>query len=263
MFRRMARLAQPHVADMLGSLVGDVRSYLLARPKVPTLVDLAGPGDRQTYCDRILERLGVSVDDFTVLNIHRVGVNAPLDLVWNAVMSWNAGVSYWPSRIAWPERQAGGIFHIDIYLMGWKRAPLGLGSGVFGLPFIPLFRLDLLKIQQNPPPEQTDRPRFLLYGCSGGYPIGIFSIYVREAIEGRGEREPSQVFFLVAFDFYGRKELARRRMLRWIWTRIHNRVTANVLSRFKQLCEKEPTSLLPRSAPEFRRDSTEAQKSYS
>lgn len=255
-------LAQPQVPDRSDSLAGDVWSYLLARPKVPTLVDLASTDDRQAYCGRIVERLGVRVDNFTVLNIHRIGVNAPLDLVWNTVMTWNAGASYWPSRMAWPERQAGNIFHIEIYLMGWKRAPRGLGSRLFGLPFIPLFRLDLLKIQQNPALGQADKPRFLLYECSGGYPIGIFSIYVREAIEGRGEREPSQVFFLVAFDFYGRKELAKWRVLRWIWTGIHNRVTANVLGRFKQFCEKDAASTLVRSEDEPRSNATEAQKSY-
>jgi hypothetical protein len=62
-------------------------------------------------------------------------------------------------------------------------------------------------------------------------------MYVRSAIGQQDEKEQSQLFFTVGFDFFGRKNWANEHILVTIWALIHNRVSRNVMNRFKQLCE--------------------------
>ncbi|MCK5730572.1 MAG: hypothetical protein KAH68_05830, partial [Draconibacterium sp.] len=81
-----------------------------------------------------------------------------------------------------------------------------------------------------------DNARYLLYESSGGYPIGIFTMYVRSSIEELGETEHSQLIFAVSFNFYG-KEKQVSKLVNLLWKSLHNRVTANVLNRIKQLSE--------------------------
>ncbi len=47
----------------------------------------------------------------------------------------------------------------------------------------------------------------------------------------------AEVFLGVSFDFYGENGWSLFRPVNRIWESVHNRVTANVLHRFKQLCE--------------------------
>ena len=82
-----------------------------------------------------------------------------------------------------------------------------------------------------------DNARFALYECSGGYPIGVYFQYVRSPIESQGEVERAQLIFAVSFDFYGKQKWPS--FVAKLWEAIHNRVTANVLNRFKRLCEAE------------------------
>jgi hypothetical protein len=84
----------------------------------------------------------------------------------------------------------------------------------------------------------VDNARYLLYRCSGGYPLGVFAIYVRSSIAVQQEVEPTQVFFLVSFDFFGRKSWLAARALRPFWALLHDRVTGHFLSRFKDHCEE-------------------------
>ena len=113
----------------------------------------------------------------------------------------------------------------------------GREKGPFGLRLPPLFDLTAIRFCSHPEPLDCDNARYLLYACSGGYPIGIFSMYVRSPIAEQGEVEPSQLFLVVGFDFYGREALSHRRILNRPWEWIHNRVTANIMNRFRQLCE--------------------------
>ena len=82
-----------------------------------------------------------------------------------------------------------------------------------------------------------DNARYLLYKCSGGYPIGFFSMYVRSSIPEMSETEHSQLIFIVGFNFYGKARSARGRLMGKPWEWVHDRVTANVLNRIKRLCE--------------------------
>ena len=67
--------------------------------------------------------------------------------------------------------------------------------------------------------------------------MGICGIYVRSPIADLGETRQTQAFFAVGFNPYGRRILSNIRPVRRTWETIHNRVTSNVLNRFKCLCE--------------------------
>ena len=63
-------------------------------------------------------------------------------------------------------------------------------------------------------------------------------MYVRSSIPAMGEVDQSQLIFAVGFNFYGNEEWQKhRKWMNKIWESIHNRVTANVLNRVKQLGE--------------------------
>ena len=69
-----------------------------------------------------------------------------------------------------------------------------------------------------------------------GYPIGIYTMYVRSSIAEMGETAHSQLIFAVSFNFYGKEKQANK-LVNKIWEAIHNRVTSNVLNPLKQLSE--------------------------
>lgn len=41
----------------------------------------------------------------------------------------------------------------------------------------------------------------------------------------------------MSFSFYGKRDLPHRHLIIPLWEWIHNRATANILNRFKHLCE--------------------------
>jgi hypothetical protein len=218
-------------------VLADVWHFLVHRPAIPTLVRYSSPEERADYGRRILQRIGTEVREYRVLNIHRIGVAAPARLVFEELRRWSVIETCWPRHLAALERVDGSIACVRVFLLDRRETLFGLRSGFLGLDFIPLFRLDLLKLQDSPSPVDVDNARFLLYACRGGYPIGILAIYVRSSIAGQGEAEQSQVFFVVSFDFYGRKHWPGVPLVTPIWEWIHNRATANILNRFKDLCE--------------------------
>jgi hypothetical protein len=127
--------------------------------------------------------------------------------------------------------------NLYIYLFGWTKFPQWIKNSFFGRNFIPLFALNATNIQRIPDTSESDNARFLLYSCTGGYPIGIFSLYVRSSIADQQELKQTQLFLTVGFNFYGREKWSKWNLLNNVWETIHNRVTSNVLNRIKQLCE--------------------------
>ncbi len=203
-----------------------------------TLVRCTSQDERDDYSQRVLQRLDVDVSAYRVLNIHRIGVEAPARLVFEELRQWSTVETCWPRHLAALERVDGGTECIRVFLLGRRERLFGLRSGFLGLHFVPLFQLDLLRMQDWPGPLDVDNARYLLYACRGGYPIGFLGIYVRSSAADRGETGTSQVFFMVSFDFYGRKSWwPGVRVVNHIWERVHNRATANMLNRFKELCE--------------------------
>jgi hypothetical protein len=152
-------------------------------------------------------------------------------------LKWDGDSTCWPNHIAKVYRVDGSIDNIQILPFNLSKYPFGIKKAPFGLDFIPLFNLTALKVQSVPDANEADNARYILYKCSGGYPIGFFSMYVRSSIEQQNEKEQSQLFFAVGFDFFGRKNWANKHILVRIWIIIHNRVGRNVMNRFKQLAE--------------------------
>jgi len=203
--------------------LSDIRYFLLHKPDIPTLIDFATISERENYSYRIIQRLGIEVSTYKILNIHRIGVNAPAKYIFEELLKWNGDSTCWPNHIARVEKRNNRLEDLSINLFGWS--------------FIPLFGLKAIVIKKTPDLVESDNARFLLYECSGGYPIGIFTIYVRSSIANQQETEQSQLFMMVGFNFYGKENWSKVNLINRIWESIHDRVTANVLFRLKQLSE--------------------------
>jgi len=217
----------------------DIREFFVSRPAIQTLIEYSTEAEREDYSQRILQRVGVSVTGYTILNIHRIGIRAPVKFVHEELMHWDGTSSYWPNHIATVESIDGSREHIQIVILGrlthflrnWRRKSAAeLGT---------LFKMTALKFQHVPEPSDVDNARFFLYECSGGYPIGVFCMYVRSPVKEQGEEDLTQLFFAVSFNFYGRKGWPRVPLIGRTWEWIHNRVTANVLNKFKRICETD------------------------
>jgi hypothetical protein len=225
----------PFPLTRTSNILADVRSYFLNTPRIKTLVQFSSEEDRQRYSISIMQRIGIEVNRYRLLNIHRIGIEAPPSFLFQELMKWNGDSLCWPNHIAHVNLPDSTLNRLQITLFG------GSGSvqrqNPFRISFPQLFRLEAIRIRPIPDQSDTDNARYFLYKSSGGYPIGIFSLYVRSSIRERDEKEMSQLFFLVGFNFYGRKSLSGFNLVNRIWEGIHNRVTANVANRFKQLCE--------------------------
>jgi hypothetical protein len=217
-------------------ILSDTRYFFFHRPAIPTLIEFSSEAEKEDYSHRIMQRIGIDITKYSVLNIHRIGIHVPVRYVFEELLQWDGDSSCWPNHIATVDRLDGRLEHIQIFLLGRKKYPFGLKNDLFGLNFIPLFSLDAKKFQHLPG-LSDDNARYLLYDSSGGYPIGIFTMYVRSAVPKRGEIEQTQLFLAVGFNFYGKEQRSKIKIVNKIWEIIHNRVTANVLNRFKQLCE--------------------------
>ncbi len=217
-------------------ILSDIRSFFFHRPAILTLIEFSSEAEKEDYSHRIMQRIGIDVTKYSVLNIHRIGIHVPVRYVFEELLYWDGDSTCWPNYIAAVDRLGGRLERIQIFWLGRKKYPVGFKNGLFGLKFIPLFSLDAKKFQHLPG-LSDDNARYLLYDSSGGYPIGIFTMYVRSAIPIRGETEQSQLFLAVGFNFYGKEHELGINIVNKIWEKIHNRVTANVLNRFKQLCE--------------------------
>ncbi len=218
-------------------LFSDFSNFLWKKPKIKTLIKFTSTEKREEYNQRILQRVGKGVDRYSILNVNQIGIEAPVSYVFNELLNWNGDSTCWPNHIAKVERIGESIEKIRILPFGWKKYPFGFKKNFFGISFIPLFHLNSIRIKRFPDAFDFDNARYLLYRCSGGYPIGIFLMYVRSSIADMGETEQSQLFFSVGFNFYGKESKSNRSIVNRIWEGIHNRVTANVLNRIKQLSE--------------------------
>lgn len=218
-------------------VISDVRNYFFHQPEVPTLIDFPSLTEREEYGKRIMQRLGVEVDGYSILNVHQIGIRVPVRFAHEELMLWSENSPFWPNNIATIQDIDGSHEHISILLLGRATRVMRRWFRRIAPRFGTLFRLTALKIQNEPHGSDFDNARFALYECSGGYPIGVFFQYVRSPIESRGESEKAQVFFAVSFNFYGQEKWPR--FAAKAWETIHNRVTSNILNRFKKLCEAE------------------------
>jgi hypothetical protein len=218
-------------------VLSDFRHYFIHKPALPTLVVFETDEERTDFTQRIAQRVGIDVSRYAVLNIHRIGIEAPVSHVFEEILSWEGDSPCWPNHVAMFESIDGKRENTRVVLLGgWK--PVGVWARrLFGPGFGTLFNMRADRVRRVPTDSDWDNARYLLWECSGGYPIGIFSIYVRSAMVVRQESEQTQVFFAVGFNPFGRAGLSRIHPVRKAWEAVHNRVTGNVLNRFKRLCE--------------------------
>jgi len=211
------------------NLFSDLKFFFFNKPDIPTLIKFATREEREQFSQRIMQRTGIEVSSYSIMNLHKIGIEAPVQYVFEELLKWDGDSTCWPNNLAKVSRIDNQLESIKILLFGKKRLPFGI--------FSPLFKLSAIRIQRAPTTSDYDNARYLLYKCSGGYPIGIFSIYVRSSIEQENEKGQAQLFMGVGFDFYGRKTKFKYSPLSFIWEAIHDRVTTNVLNRLKQLSE--------------------------
>ena len=219
-------------------IFSDVINFFWNKPEYPTLIKFDTEEERYDYNQRIIQRLGIDSSQYSVLNINKIGIDAPVHQIFDDLMHFRSNPSCWPNHIAKVDRVDNGLKHIRILPFGWKRYPFKFMKSFLGLPLIPLFLLDAIRIKNVPDSYDFDNARYFLYECSGGYPIGILAIYVRSSIPEMGETHKTQLIFGVGFNFFGKRDWReKQRLASRMWESIHNRVTANVLNRLKQLTE--------------------------
>lgn len=226
-----------HPPSKSNGIFTDIRFFLLNKPRIRTLIRFHSEPEKHSYGRRIMQRIGVDANSYSILNIHKIGINAPVNYVFEELLGWNGDSTCWPNHIAKVDRKDNQIDSIQILPFGWHQYPLGIKKDFLGLGLIPLFNINALKIKRVPDQGDMDNSRYLLYECSGGYPIGVFTFYVRSSIVEENETEQTQLFLGVGFDFFGKKNWSRKHIIVRIWKIIHDRVTGNVMNRFKQLCE--------------------------
>ncbi len=225
-----------HPPSRSRNVITDAWHFLFSKPPVNTLIRFETEQMRAEYNGRIRQRVGIDINKNTVLNVHQIGIDAPVSLVFNELLNWNGDSTCWPNHVAKIERVDDNIEEIRVLPFGWKEYPFRFMKSIFGMQLKPLFNLNSIRIKSVPDSFDFDNARYLLYSSSGGYPIGIFAMYVRSAIAELNEIAPSQLFFVVSFNFYGKEKQANKFINR-AWESVHNRVTSNVLNRIKQLSE--------------------------
>ena len=219
-------------------LLTDILYFLLHTPEQETLIKFNSAEDRDNYNQMVMQRLGIKADRYSILNLHKIGIDAPASYVFNELTQWNGDSTCWPNHMAKVDRIENELENIRILPFGWKKYPFSFMKSLFGLKFIPLFLLNAIRIKKIPDDFDFDNARYLLYKCSGGYPIGIFAMYTRSSIRSTGEKTKSQLIFGVGFNFYGNEKWQeKRKLVNMLWELLHNRVTSNVLNRIKQLAE--------------------------
>lgn len=219
-------------------LITDIINFLLHKPERNTLIKFNSAKERNEYNARVMQRIGIDPKRYSVLNLHKIGIEAPVSYIFNELMQWNGDSTCWPNHLAKVDRIKNDLKNIRILPFGWKKYPFKFRKSFFGLKLIPLFLLKAIRIKKNPDSFDFDNARYLLYKCSGGYPIGIYAMYVRSSIRELGETSQSQLIFGVSFNFYGNEKWQdKRKLVNTIWEWVHNRVTANVLHRIKHLGE--------------------------
>ncbi len=219
------------------SVLSDIRNFIIQRPAIATQVAVESDSWREDYTRRIAERTGVDVSVYSILNIHRIGIDAAVETVFDEVERWEGGSACWPDHLATIEQTPGEQDGFRVVLLGRSQIMRRLRRR-FGPEFGTLFVATVSEARRVPDQMDTENARFFLWNCSGGYPIGVFSIFARSRITDRGESEPTQLFFAVGFNPYGSWTLGRiGGPLRSTWQFLHDRVTSNVLNRFKQICE--------------------------
>jgi hypothetical protein len=221
------------------SILSDINYFFVEKPEIDTLIKFKSDSDRHRYAQIIFERTGFDVEKYKMLNIHQIGVDVPADFLFAELMKWNSDSCWWPNHIAKVHVLDDQLSRINIYLFGKININLSKRNKSPKFHLLRLFNFNLIQKEQGQSLNNTNNGHYLLYECSGGYPIGLFSLFVRNSIPENNESCKSQLFMMVSFNFYGIKSLSRIKMISKTWEAIHNRVTSNSLNRIKNYCEMD------------------------
>lgn len=218
-------------------ILKDIGCFIFHKPNFKTLIDFNSFSERQNYSYRIAQRLNIKATKYKVLNIHKIGVNVPAKYVFEELIKWDENSTCWPNKIARIVKRNNSVRHLEVYLFGLNKFPKWFKNSKLVKGLVPLFQLNAITIKKSPDLVESDNARYMLYKTSGGYPIGFFTMYVRSSVAYQQEKEQSQLFLIVGFNFYGKKDWPKIKLVNKIWESLHNRVTANILEKLKQLSE--------------------------
>lgn len=236
-------ISKEHISDkkppsISKGILTDLSYFFLNKPKYDTFIKFDSSEERFEYNQRIMQRIEIDANKYSVLNLNKIGIDAPVNHIFSELIKFDGDPSCWPNHIAKVDRINNDYKHIRMLPFGWKRYLFKSMKSFLGLPIIPLFRLNAIRVKEVPDSYDFDNARYIVYECSGGYPIGILAIYIRSSIPEMGETSKSQLIFGVGFNFFGKHEWQeKRKLISRFWEWVHNRVTANVLNRIKQLSE--------------------------
>jgi hypothetical protein len=132
----------------------DIRYFFLHKPEIPTLIKFENEAARIDYSERIMQRIGYQVDKYSVLNVHRIGIEVPVKYVFEELLRWDGDSTYWPNHIAHVERQNGELEHIKIYLFKRRKYPLKFRQS-FGLQIHSPFQSQCHKVYAHLSPQRS------------------------------------------------------------------------------------------------------------
>lgn len=219
------------------SIVSDIRHFFLNKPEKNTLIELKSEFDRDHFNRLIFDRTGYELGNYKMLNIHQIAIDVPADFIFDELMKWNSESCWWPNHVAKVHVLDEQLSHIDVFLFGKLNFRPGNKKQSPEFHLLRLFNLSILKKEESTLTSSSDNAHYLFYQCSGGYPIGVFSLFTRNSIPERNEDCISQLFMMVSFNFYGIKSWSKIKFITKPWEAIHNRVTTNSLTRIKNYCE--------------------------
>ena len=120
-------------------LLTDIYYFLLHKPKQATQIKFETVEERTDYNLRMMQRVGIDPNHYSVLNIHKIGVEAPVSYIFNELLQWNGDSTCWPNHIAKVNRIENDLERIQIHPFGWKKYPFRFMKSFFGFKMIPLF----------------------------------------------------------------------------------------------------------------------------
>ena len=71
------------------TIFSDAWYFLFKKPEIKTLIKFDSEEKRNEYNQRVMQRVGIDVNKNTILNIHQIGVEAPVSYVFNELLNWN------------------------------------------------------------------------------------------------------------------------------------------------------------------------------
>ena len=92
----------------------DIKYYLFNKPPVNTLVRSNESESREELIKSIMQRTGIDVANYKMLNLHQVGVEAPASHVFDELMQWSGDAICWPNHIARVELQDDKLDNIKM-----------------------------------------------------------------------------------------------------------------------------------------------------